>query len=448
MGSEGNPRSAEVEDDRLLAEELVARYRAGPGRWPVRVTDLLDPRSAFFRRRAAVPLPTERRRRRALGSEQHARWARHLGGPSEVEVRVQRDGIVGVIDLLEGDGPTELKTTARAPAAERLAEERGNYLDQLGLYCALTDRPSGRIVVVGEQEGGPPAEPVVLHCTFDDLPGLRHDAGARAERLRRAVRADDPSELPRCAWVGRGCPFEEASVCGCTGSEPLDDRWVRDRLRESHPDPEAVARWRDVVTSTLTESPPVIRSFRDLLYPRRAYYEQADPAGGADEPPMEIAHQAAYRSFLGSIEAGPPGELSQRLVTLGDPPGSVPTFRGLPFLIKTSRARLPPDPLTAEHLAAHYLPELAFRCAAIGTPEGWIFLDYLKASPSERGWRAVRVRFRELPEWVQLAADRKRALEAALGRRDPAGLPACPGWMLERCPYRAVCGCGAAPTPS
>ncbi|MCI4366406.1 MAG: hypothetical protein L3K08_01510 [Thermoplasmata archaeon] len=431
-----------VDDDLALGRELEERMRAGPTRWAVPVTDLLDPRSAYYRRFAPVPLPTERRRRRSRGTWLHARWVRRMGPSDRVEARVQRDGLVGVVDLLEPDGPTELKTTGWVPAMDRWISERGVYFDQLGLYASLTDSDRGRIVVVSENEEGQRGAPQVALCRFRQRADILGEGAARADRLRRAVLTRDPSSLPRCAWFGRRCPYQESKVCGCSGTEPADDRWIRDRVEAVSEDASAAAQWARAIEAAEADLPPVLLSFSDLVYPRRAYFDRIDPAGPADAGTIDPDSQAAYRNLVTAVESGPVGERGQRPSLSGDPPGSVALFRGAPFLVKTTRAAPPPDPCPPAWLPAHYRDELGFRCASVGTADGWVFLDALRARPPVRGVRALKVHYPDLPERSALFDTRRNALAAALTNHDPSLVPACPAWRFEGCPYRTECGCG------
>lgn len=439
-----DPFRAELYEEKALAEELELRRRAGPARWPVAVTDLLDPRPAFFRRQARVPLPPDRARRRSEGSEWHLRWARQAAPLRALEVRVVRDGMVGVVDVLGPDGPLELKTTGRPVPVARLLEERGSYLDQLGLYCALTDLPEGGLVVVGDPVPDATRPVVAARGRFRDLGDLRRDAAARAERFRRALRAGDAAELPRCLWFGRECPYQLGKVCGCQGGEPRDDAWVRERLTKLEEDPSTEALWRAAIQRADAAPPPVVRAFRDLSYPRRAYFERTEPGTPGEELPPDPLRDAAFRELTGSVESGPPGERGQMPVPSGEPLGSAPTFRGRPFLAKVSRAAPPPSPLGEGSLPETYRTELGLRVAALDLDEGWVFVHYLRSVPGSNPIRAVRLRYLDRAALQGELARRRHGLEAALAAGEGRLAPACPGWRWESCPYRARCGCGEA----
>lgn len=448
VAAEGGVGSVDLEEAPELAREIGERRLGGLAHWPVPVTDLIDPRPAFFRRFAPVPLPPERRRRRGIGTLRHGQWVRFVGRPEQAEVRVQRAGVVGVVDLLEPDGPTELKTTGRIPSIERWLEERGSHVDQLGLYVALTGTEQGHLVVAAaEGEAGRP--PVVaLRCRFRDTAGLLDEASARADRFRRALRSIDPGELPRCLWVGRGCPFQEARACDCSGEEPPDDRWVRDRLVESAPDAPTEARWRSAIQAAEGTPAPVVLAFRDLLYPRRSYYERVAPERIGEERPIDPQSQEAYRELSGAVDAGPDGERSQRLAASGEPPGSIPLFRGLPFLLKT-RSGVPwPSPVPRLAVPSHYIDELGFRAAAVGGDAGYVFVDELRSRAPQRRERVLRLRFRDIGAYASEFERRRSALREALERGDPGGLSPCPAWRADGCPYAPGCGCATPIAPS
>ncbi len=437
--------SVELEEVERVREALVAQARSGYRELPVSVTDLLDPRPAFFRRFSPVPLPAERRRRRALGTEGHRRWSRRLGSPESVERRVERAGIVGVVDLWEPDGPTELKTTGRLGPIDRLREDRGSYFDQLGLYCALTDAPSGRLVVVGVDEGASSPPVLAVRCGYDGLPSLLEAAAGRAERFRRSLRSHEPTELPRCGWFGRHCPYETAKVCGCTGEEPADARWVQEHLRSSTPDPDSAARWSGAIRAAESEPPTVLRTFSDLLWPRRAYFEERYPERVPERAEPDPGRSASYRALADAVESLPASLLDRRSPPSGDPPVPVPTFESSPYVVKVYGGAVPDGPLSIGSLPSHYGRELGFRAAALGTDRTWLFLAFLRRD-GPPGWRAARVRLVDPEAWTVELERIRSALAEAARSGDPRALDPCPGWMASGCPYADSCGCpGAAP---
>ncbi|HTT35850.1 MAG TPA: hypothetical protein VMH78_08310, partial [Thermoplasmata archaeon] len=196
--------AAEITDAIDRRRPLVAREGT------VSVTELVDPRPAFFRRRSPVPVPPGRRRRQAAGRALHERIGSALAAPGHREIRVRRGGIVGFVDLVE-ELPIELKTTERLPADGPIAESRPSYLEQLAWYCALLGADRGRLLVVAD-DGGRPGACRVFDVAIADRDRLLEELDRRAAALRSALAAGSPDLLPRCRWVGRGCEFASAGV--------------------------------------------------------------------------------------------------------------------------------------------------------------------------------------------------------------------------------------------
>jgi PD-(D/E)XK nuclease superfamily len=442
------PGPVRVTWDRELSEELDRRLAGPPGERLVSVTELVEPRPAFHRAVHPIPPTEERRRRIEAGRQWHERLERAVAAASHREIRVLREGVVGRIDILD-DRPTEIKSTGRLPDPERLAEERPQYLDQLGMYCALVDRPEGRLVLLGTAEVGP-FELRVLDGRFGGLDEIRARMQELARRFREALRRGDPSELPRCPWLGRGCEYQDAGVCGCTGAEPegvaataglvvelRNDAAVAERLaqRLREPSPRAGAE--------------PLQRYRELAYPRRAFFDRrAPPAAGADgSGPVRPAEPSLYQRLREVLESGAPGELA-REVPAGDVPEEpVLMFRSDPLLLKTSRARWPTAAEEIPRRQPHYLLELGLRCAALHRPDGWLIVAHERPDPPGTPVRAHRVRFDPLAPWERLLAERAAALRDALARGDPEGLARCPEWMVASCPYRSECGEAPALAP-
>jgi hypothetical protein len=439
-----------VPEPRWEAELLgrLGRRPEGPSVW---VTDLLDPRPAYFRRRFRVPPDPARRARQAAGRDLHARLGAVLAAPEVLEVRIRRGGVVGQIDLFDRH-PTELKTTESLPDPGDVPGTRPGYVDQLGMYCALTDRPEGRLLLV-EAVDGAPGRCQAYRVRFRSPALLLEDVRTRAEALRRADRENSPADLPRCAWFGRGCEFRAAGVCDCTGDEPAaTPRW-RDELEELELD-EALSRG---LADRLAAAPGpgagrTVERFRDLLYPRRAYYDRVAPATAAEGEgagPVEEVRSSdrpdLYRELLDALESGPPGEVTRVPVPSGEPAERVAELEGAPFLLKVTRF---PRPYRADELAdrqPQYLLELGVRCAAVGRSDGWLLIGYERPPAGSDRLRVYRVTFAPIDPIRRIASERAAALAEALAVGTPGSLPPCPGWMRERCPHRAQCGCPDAP---
>lgn len=429
-----------VRDAPDVTRELVARLPEVEGRRSVWVTDLLDLRSAYWRTIAPVEPSPERRAVMDVGREMHVRVGHALAPAHLREVRVRREGIVGQIDLLD-DRPTELKTTALAtePGADRSI--RSSYIEQLAIYCALTGHAEGRLVLVDPKGGRPRSE--VYDVRVRDSPGVWAESLARAELARASLAARSAKALPRCPWRGRGCEFEAAEVCDCTGAEPPARPFLGTFLDAPVPNRDAQEELERRLGAPAAP-PPTFRRFRDLLYPRQACFERTQPAAppAPGSPQTMPADDGLYRTLSDLLESGPPGEVTREVTDEGVPLESVGCFRGDPVLIKVSRAWNATPAAQLPSAQPQYFLDLAFRCAALDRASAWLLIGYTRAPAWPGRLQLCRVEFPDLSRLRSELSRRRGELERAVAGRTPYDLPACPTWMYAGCAYRAVCECG------
>jgi hypothetical protein len=432
-----------------VAQELLGRRRDAPPARSVGVTDLLDPRTAYWRTIAPVEPTPERRAIMEGGREAHLRIGHALAPARLREVRLRREGIVGQIDLIEG-GPVEIKTTSLPADAAAVRVSRPSYIEQLGMYCALMDHPSGRLLLAGSS-AGPPTPVDVYDGRFGTLEPVWSEMRARAQALRSALERRVPDGLPRCPWKGRGCEFESASLCSCTGDEPPLPTTILDQLVEFTRNASASAEVSERLATAAGGPVPAIRRFRDLVYPRRAYFERTEPGtpppGGAPGFGRPAGPEDLYRVLSDLLESGPPGEMTREPTPTGEPLESIACFRGDPLLLKVTRAwsSPPADRLVADQ--PQYFLELALRCAALGRPRGWLVLGYERAPDWADKLRVLEVGWESLSVATALLDARRSQFLEAVRARNGSNLPACPAWMFGGCAYAPRCGCGT-PTSS
>ncbi|HZY70791.1 MAG TPA: hypothetical protein VFF67_07440 [Thermoplasmata archaeon] len=433
-----------VELDVPLSEELRARSNALEGVGSLWVTDLLDPRTAYFRAMAPQPIPPDRREAIEVGRLRHDDFERATVEAEFREVRVFRDGIVGVIDVFE-EMPTEVKTSESFPGPSELASQRPSYLEQVAMYCALADRPAGRLVLLGrDRSDGGPLVVYPLEVTRPEQ--VLGEMRRRRDVLRSAFAHRDPSGLPACRWYGQGCEYRGAEACPCTGSERALDPVILESVGSIAADAAETAR----LSARFAASPPsgqprtAAARFSDLLFPRRAFFRAREPAGGGEPPPPpRPLDDDLYRHLVAVLDSGPAGESTREAPALPWVRERIGLFRGEPILLKVTRARSVTPAAELRTRQPHYLVDLALRCAAARRDGGWLVVGSERAVSRDERIRAIHLQVPVRASWEAVGAGRAAALGAAIrGEIDPSALPACPGWMFETCPYRDRCACG------
>ncbi|MGI0155258.1 MAG: CRISPR-associated protein Cas4, partial [Thermoplasmata archaeon] len=328
-----------VREEPELERALVDRLPPPAAPRPVSVTDLVGPRRAFWREFSPVPMDPERQRRVDLGRSIHRRLGAALAGEGALEVRVRSEGVVGRIDLLS-DVPVEVKTSASSVGVEHLHSARPDQIEQLAIYCLLARRNSGRLVTVVVADGAPESVQAV-DIDMADTEAVRAEVVARASALRQAWVRGQPHGLPACRWFGRGCEFQEAAVCDCASDNPAPSSAivaaVRAIVERKDVSARIEARLRGVSDP---ERPRTVNRFRDLLYPRRAYYERT-----AVKPSPERPHRSPvgpldlYGRVSAALEGGPLGEVARLVPRSEELEEEVNGYRGVPFLLRISRGQ-------------------------------------------------------------------------------------------------------------
>ncbi len=435
-----------VEEDPTLAAELLHRLPPESRGPTVSVTDLLSPRIAFWKRIRPVPFAPDRERSLAQGRLVHRRLAAVLAVGGAAEVRVHRGGISGRIDVLS-DVPVEIKTGSGTDVdGGALVRDRPDFVEQLAMYCALAGSPVGRLVTC-RVEGDAIRRLRSTDLRFRDPRVVERSMEDRAAALRSALAGATPAGLPRCRWRGRGCEFQAAGVCDCTGDEPLPSTAVLDTVSSSVPRPDLEAQWGERIRDPAGPVvPPFVGRFRDLLYPRRTYFDRTAATVPATAPAARPVGPDLYTRLVDAIEGGPLGEVARIPPLVDEPEEDVTGWRGAPYLVRSSRAR---DPIAPNELVGRfpqYAIELGLRCAVTGAREGRLVWGYERGETDRDRLRVVAFRFDTLTPFSRMFRARLAALRSAVAERAPDRLPPCPEWMYADCPYRPACACVGLPS--
>jgi len=432
---------ATIDANRTVKDELTAALTRQGRRRRISVTDLVNPRQAFFQRaRPDIQPDPERKQAMLAGTGFHDVFGRAVSTEEFVEQFVEFRGIVGKIDIYE-DIPVELKTTASLAAGTAAA--RPSYVDQLGMYCTMTGREEGRLFVYKRALYGRPGALKAFDVHFRDLRAVEREMLRRRDLFREALGKNDPTSLPRCEWFELRCDYR--AVCGCATAEPLERVVRADAVQISESDKLVAA-----VTTLLTDPPKQTLQFRlnDLVFPRRAAIERQPvdaPRLDEEEPDLDATLAGLERLGFGdavkdALWYGVPGAFARIPVSLRSLKGKVGTFRGVPTIFRSTRKTKLVDRGRLVEEFPYYFDRIAFECALSGHQTGRIVI-YYEAVKGDK-FMVYDVYFRDL-EAITAEADRRVALLE--GGAAPEQLPPCePAWMPEYCPLGPRCGCRSA----
>ncbi|MFG1529758.1 MAG: hypothetical protein AAFA34_00580 [Thermoplasmata archaeon] len=430
----GWPPTVSVRRRPDLEGELEGR-RAGLAPWPpVAATDLVDPRPAFYRRRLPEPQDPARWPAIQWGRRLHRVAAPLLVPESQIEVNFFRDGVAGRLDGWS-DGPVEIKSGA-VPFVRNspMVSAHPEHLEQVAIYAGLLGARRATLALLRTQ-GQRVEEVRIVRLAVDDWGAIRAGLRARAERLRSALRTGDASELPRCRWRDRGCSWQTAGRCGCTGDEPAEQAPLAASIR---PDGEDLAMASEIEARCRGLPPPAIEEpwgISDLIYPRWAYFRRTHPFAEAE--PREVSE--AWLTLRSLTESGPLGE-SRVAETLG---GGVDVglFRDHPLVLKTRTRPLPETSTAALEAAPQYFLEAGLRCAYRGDRQAWLLVGVARPSGALERVQAFEIELAQPTVFSRIARERSARLDRARVNERPGELPPCPAWRPPLCPYSPECGC-------
>ena len=438
---------AGLDANRTVKDELTEAFTRQGRRRRISVTDLVNPRQAYFQRaRPDIQPDAERKQAMLAGTGFHDVFGRAVSSEEFVEQFVEFQGIVGKIDIYE-DVPVELKTTASLPTG--LAAARASYLDQLGMYCTMTGRDEGRLFVYKRALYGRPGTLRAFDVRFRELRGVEREMVRRRDLFRYALTHQDPTGLPRCEWFDLRCDYRP--VCGCETADTLmrvvpaakvqvvENAALVEALAPSLADGPFASRGEEAPD----EGPRF--GLNDLVFPRKAAIKrQAVAEGQVEDEDADLDTSLADLERLGFGDAlkdalwyGVPGAFARVPVSLRSLKGKVGTFRGVPTIVRsTKKPRLVDRSRLVEEFP-YYFDRIAFECALTGRDTGRVVI-YYEAVKGEK-FMVYDVHFRNVEE-IRVEADRRLGLLES--GAPPEQLPACePAWMPTYCSLKQRCAC-------
>lgn len=441
--------------NRTVKDVLDVRLRGARERkFPnITVTDLLNPAEAYQKRVHPEIAPSiERLERMRSGTGFHDLFGAAVAGAEFREQLVEADGVVGKLDIFE-DVPTELKTTQRAVRKADLPKGFASWIEQLGLYCWMTGKENGRLIVRLRGIDDRPVPLDVYDMRFDDLDAIGAEARRRRDLLADAVARGDPGKLPRCAYFDRGCDYR--GVCDCAGEKAAWVSTIAERARDITPNPELAREFAEKVARVR----PKTTGLNALVFPRKCFLEEqaaATPVEDAAEetesgeglaaPLTEMDKYGLQRALARDIFASRGGETTFKACAFEGVEARVRLHQSVPTLFRVSPFERVVEPGRSIQTWQHYWLRLAFECAMASVAKGRLVV-YFKNTEKDlsrlvvyeatvRDIEAVRAEMKR-------RADALAAARAAGPAADPKTLPACPPWMSKFCAFAEKCGCGS-----
>jgi hypothetical protein len=434
-----------IEANRSVKDALMLTLKTRRPPYRISVTDLLNVKQAYFRRKyPVITPPLEKRQLMWAGTGFHKTFGSAISSEEYLEQFVEAEGIVGKIDIYEKI-PVEVKTTSTPIDTKDLLRDRPTYVEQLGMYCAMVSAHEGEIIVyrrpVDESSSTSPL--VVYHVSFPDLKAIREEMRRRRDLLVQALISNDPSNLPVCPWFNKQCDYSQ--VCDCATTSVPASREIADLAGEVYVDSTTCEQ---LLNKMAAAQPYELFGINDIVFPRKAYFErlklqESTPGEEIREEKEEHLRSMDELGFLDalrdSLRYGGPGEAQRVPVKHAPLADLVQTWHSLPTILRgpklsslVERERLP-------RVFPHYFLRLAFDCALTENAKGRLLLYYVRVPREDAKLMVYDVNFRNLNVVRAEALRRLKLLEKATS---PLQLPKCPSWMCSYCDHRLDCGEG------
>lgn len=434
---------AHIEANRGAKDALMQKLRARRPPHRITVTDLTNLKQAYFRRKyPEITPPLEKQQLMWAGTGFHKIFGAAVSSEEYLEQSVEIEEIAGKIDIYE-EIPIEVKTTSSTVSPKGLLQYRQTYIEQLGMYCAMVNISQGKIIIYQRQDKEAPRAPLsVYRVSFPDLEAIRDVMRRRRDLLIHALISNDPSNLPVCPWLDKGCDYSQ--VCDCrTTSVPLSYEiadlagqiWVDD------------VTCQELLARVAAPQPSSLFRMNDAVFPRKAYFERLKSVETAvdeeESQEKKLGHLRGMDEFgfldalRESLQYGAPGEVQSVPVRCASLSDLVRVHRDLPTILRVPKFQSLVERQRLPWAFPHYFLRLGFECALTGHARGRLLLYYANVDKEDAKLMVYDVSFRSLNSLQTEALRRVELLETA---SSPFQLPKCPSWMCRNCEYRFECG--------
>jgi hypothetical protein len=426
-----------IEANRSVKDALMQSLKTRRPPYRISVTDLLNLKQAYFRRKyPEITPPLEKQQLMWAGTGFHKTFGSAVSSEEYLEQFVEAEGIVGKIDIYEKI-PVEVKTTSTPIDTKDLLKYRPTYIEQLGMYCAMVNVHEGEIIIYQRQvEELPLVSPLtVYHVTFPDLETIREEMRRRRDLLVQALISNDPSNLPVCPWFNRQCDYSQ--VCDCATTEVSALHEIADSAGGINVDSMTCEQ---LLSKMAGAQPSQVFAINDIVFPRKSYFERiklSEEVREEKEGHLRSMDEIGFLDALrDSLRFGAPGEAQRIPVKHAPLADLVQIWQNLPTILRgpklsslVERERLP-------RMFPHYFLRLGFDCALTENAKGRLLLYYVRVPKEDAKLMVYDVHFRNLNAVKAEALGRLEVLEKATS---PLQLPKCPSWMCPYCEYKFEC---------
>ncbi|MBE0431766.1 MAG: hypothetical protein IBX67_08075 [Dehalococcoidia bacterium] len=432
-----------VEANRSVKDTLMKGLKTRRPPYRISVTDLLNLKQAYFRRKypEIVP-PLEKQQLMWAGTGFHKTFGSAVSSEEYLEQFVEAEGVVGKIDIYDKI-PVEVKTTSTPVDTKDLLQYRPTYIEQLGMYCAMVNAHEGEIIIYQRRvEESPSTSPlVVYHVTFPDLKAVRREMRRRRDLLMQALISNDPGNLPACLWFGRQCDY--AQVCDCATTSVHASHEIARLAGEIYVDSTTCER---LLSKMAGSQPSELLGINDIVFPRKAYFrrlrlQQVASGEQVREEKAEYLRSMDERGFVevlrDSLRFGAPGEAQRipvRHLPLAD---LVQVWQNVPTILRDPKFSSLVDREKLPRTFSHYFLRLGFDCALTENPKGRLLLYYTRVPKEDAKLMVYDITFRKLDA---VKAEALRRIGLLDKPQTVLQLPKCPSWLCSYCDDRVECG--------
>jgi hypothetical protein len=401
------------------------------------IYDLLNPKRAYFR--AKYPevdkkIPLERRELMWASTEFHKEFG-YVVSPKVFRERLIRvSGIAGRIDIFLAH-PVEIKKSMR-PLKSDFKPYQTN-IEQLGMYCALTNISDGHLIYYSDANGG---NLIIFKIIFSDIKPIFDEMLYRKDLLLQAWRDETPEILPRCPWYPN-CECASAQVCDCKSTEKPFRYTIAERAKNIIKLDEESRKLFTLFQKRLS-TPRIRFTLYDVLMPRLYCYKLEDRAEKLDideyEQPSSYTLQKGIRN---EILLGGKDEFLRYYGEFMVHRFPMVTHNDTPAVICVPECNR--DWIKNKYFFAKYLNKdltvLGMQCAVTNSTNGRMFVYYYKESDESAKVCVYDIKFRNLDVYKKYLENQLSVIENFRTTGSIENIEFCPSWKCRRCKYVSVC---------